>query len=168
MAIQKLAFFSHGWSLAFRNRDLVENNFEAWKFGPVAPVLWEEFRSFGKRSISARAKFTNPLTGEKSYQPYKLSADDAEFIQIVLAYYAGFRATELSDLTHQAGTPWKFVREKMSSEANFGGVIDNRLIGNAFSKMDIGWLAAAEIKLRPSSLTERNISSTRLCGEGPS
>jgi len=70
-----------------------------------------------------------------------------------MAYYAGFRATELSDLTHQAGTPWKLVRQEMAVSANFGGIIDNQLIRQSFSKMDIAWLASAEIKFRPSALT---------------
>ena len=153
MAIQKLIFFSHGWSLAFRDRSLVENGFEAWKYGPVIPVLWDEFKAFGNKIVTARARFTNPLTGEKSFIPYSIEGDDADFIRLILAYYAGFPAMVLSDLTHQAGTPWKIVRENMQKVANFGGAIDNELIRNTFLRMDVSWLARAEIKIRPSILT---------------
>ena len=141
MAIQKLVFFSHGWSLAHRTRSLVSNSFEAWKYGPVVRVVWDEFKKFGNKVVTTRAAFTNPMTGEARLVPYSFEEADRQFLELVFRYYGGLSAGTLSEMTHEAGMPWVEVRERMTSEANFGGVISDELIAKSFKSLSFSWLA---------------------------
>ena len=51
MKLQKLVYFAHGWHLAIHNRPLVNEQVEAWKFGPVFSDLYHQIKSFGNEKI---------------------------------------------------------------------------------------------------------------------
>ena len=55
MKLQKLVYFSHGWHLAMLNSALIDENVEAWAFGPVIPSLYHEFKEFGNSPIDRKA-----------------------------------------------------------------------------------------------------------------
>lgn len=139
LALQKIIFFSHGWYLAYLGKGLVENEFEAWKYGPVIPVIWKEFKNFRSRPITDRASYVNPLTNEKFFRSYCLKSEDEKILRVLLKYYSRFPAEVLSELSHQAGMPWRIVKEGMAHSANFGGVISDSLIRETFHSFKRQW-----------------------------
>ena len=156
MAVQKLIFFSHGWSLAHRGRPMVKNAFEAWKYGPVVRVVWDSFKQFGNKPVTARASFIDPMTGLANYQAYAFRTDDIAFLETVLSYYVGFSAFTLSDLTHEAGMPWRTVREQMTKSANIGATIPDEIIRASFQALSLGWLGSPSTIVSQASLTQGN------------
>src|ERR1700676_3931940 len=56
MKLQKLIYFAHGWSLALTDIPLIEEHPEAWDYGPVIPSVYHEFKLFGRKPITERAK----------------------------------------------------------------------------------------------------------------
>jgi uncharacterized phage-associated protein len=140
MALQKLVFFSHGWSLAHRNKGLVVNSFEAWRYGPVVRVLWDEFKRYGNKAVTSRATFRNPLTGESRFVPYAFEPGDEQFLKVVHRYHGGLPAMVLSEITHEAGMPWFEVRERMVTEANLGGIISDEVMAKSFKTLNFSWL----------------------------
>lgn len=116
MKLLKLVYFAHGWFLAITDQPLIEERVEAWQYGPVIPVLYQEFKRFGNDPITARATDAPRYEGGKfiSDIPYidvsacDPSASEAKaLIEKVWKTYGSHSAGQLSSATHQPGTPWE-------------------------------------------------------------
>jgi len=95
MKLQKLVYYSQAWSLAWDDKPLFEEDFQAWANGPVCPELFRTHKGiFGLTSgfFSAYAKGT-------------LEDSQIENINIVLDEYLPLEPHELSNLTHRE-LPW--------------------------------------------------------------
>jgi uncharacterized phage-associated protein len=99
--LQKLAYYSQAWSLAWEDRRLFPERIEAWVNGPVVPDLYEQHR--GQYQVSSW-----PLG-----DPKKISSDDASTIDAVLKFYGHRSSQWLSDLTHSED-PWIMARRGLS------------------------------------------------------
>lgn len=106
MALLKLIYFAHGWYLAVHNKPLSAHTFEAWQYGPVVKVVRDAFGKFRDKPIDTRAHKLVLATGELRRVPAQLSPDDASFVTAVFDEYRSFTAWKLSDITHEAGSPW--------------------------------------------------------------
>jgi uncharacterized phage-associated protein len=47
MKLQKLIYYAHAWHLAFLGQPLIKEEVQAWKFGPVIPDVYFEFKECG-------------------------------------------------------------------------------------------------------------------------
>ena len=114
MHVIKLTYLSHGWSLGWDSRPLINESVEAWAYGPVIPSLYHRYKSFGADAITAvlndRSKF--------------FDSDQLETIDFVVDGYRQYSALQLSDLTHQRDTPWDIIVKKHG----VGAIIPNELI----------------------------------------
>ncbi|WP_158370211.1 Panacea domain-containing protein [Cellulosimicrobium cellulans] len=98
MKLQKLCYMAQGWSLALVDEPLFDDDFEAWKRGPVARTLFNVHRgSFSKKEWPQ---------GDAS----QLSQREAIICDAVVANYGSLSGLELSELTHLPGTPWSTTR----------------------------------------------------------
>jgi uncharacterized phage-associated protein len=126
MKIQKLVFFAHGWHLALTGKPLLEEQVEAWQYGPVVPTLYQEFKQWGSGTIQGRATDwrleTNPATGRKTIvRMVAPSLDDCDsdgreyakgVVKRVWEVYGSWSAVQLSQLTHVPGGPWDVTRRE--------------------------------------------------------
>jgi uncharacterized phage-associated protein len=100
MKLQKLCYFAYGYHLAWEERPLFPERFQAWANGPVCYELYDQHRgSFGVRP------------GDIQGDPGVLDAGERESIDLVLDAYGQFSAHQLSAMTHHAG-PWVAARER--------------------------------------------------------
>lgn len=101
MWLQKLVYIAHGWNLAINKEPLIEDRVEAWDGGPVIRLIWNHFRDFGR---NARDGLLGTLNGT----PFRadLTKSEKAIIEHVWKRYGQYTGRELSDLTHQEGTPW--------------------------------------------------------------
>lgn len=53
MKLQKMVYIAHGYHLARYDSPLIEETFEAWKFGPVVPSIYREYNWYGKSPITS-------------------------------------------------------------------------------------------------------------------
>lgn len=113
MQLQKLCYLAHGWNLAINQGPLISDRVEAWDYGPVFPDLYDHTKFFGKNPLK---RLITPddddavrffFNGEND-TPYSadLSTDEAAVIERVWKRYGQLSAYQLSNLTHQPGTPW--------------------------------------------------------------
>lgn len=109
--LQKLCYYAQAWHYTWTEKRLIAENFEAWRNGPVCPELFAAHR--GKFMIDA-----DDIHGE----PCKLSEDEKESVDIVLADYGSMEPFELSSLTHLE-QPWKNARGDLPSGENCNAVI---------------------------------------------
>lgn len=147
MKLQKLVYFAHGWNLAITAAPLIDEQVEAWQFGPVISSLYHAFKKYGGSPITGYAKemdlakissSTDESSLADAYQTPRVPPNDHETIKLlskIWEIYGTFTAVQLSNLTHLDGTPWKKVWDENQSTSNLipkGKDIDNDAIKNYF------------------------------------
>ncbi len=100
MKLQKLCYFAYGYHLAWEERVLFSEGFEAWANGPVCRPLYAMHRL--QFSVSP---------GDIKGNPAALDAGEKESVDLVLRGYGSFSAHQLSAMTHAAG-PWVAARQR--------------------------------------------------------
>jgi uncharacterized phage-associated protein len=128
LKIQKLVYLAHGWHLAFLGMPLIREHIEAWKYGPVVPVLYRAFRRFGFSSIDTEMKVPDdsPPLDERT----------CALLGEVWKTYRHKSGVELSMLTHETGYAWDLTRH-MNEDGWSSPVIDNSLIRDEFRKRQL-------------------------------
>jgi uncharacterized phage-associated protein len=100
MKLQKLCYYSYGYHLAWEERELFPERFEAWANGPVCPVLYSLHR--GRFQLK---------DGDLPGQPGVLDEGESESVDLVLSAYRELTAHQLSAMTHTE-PPWLKARER--------------------------------------------------------
>jgi uncharacterized phage-associated protein len=144
MKLQKLVYFAHGWHLGLKSNPLINEHFEAWRHGPVIPSLFREFKYFGNSPISRKAKELR-YVGESEISLEEIEPsidsevqDEAErdflnaFLDRVWKTYGHFTAIQLSNLTHEKGTPWDRIATRYNEKIPRGLAIPDNLIREYF------------------------------------
>ena len=79
MKLQKMVYFAHGYHLARYNEPLIREEFEAWKFGPVVPSIYQSYKLYGSDMIIDTGLIAKPVNdGNKptEFPPSVLEAID--------------------------------------------------------------------------------------------
>lgn len=105
MKLQKLCYYAYGYHLAWEERPLFPERFEAWANGPVCRELYELHRG---RLQLRRGDIKNGL-------PDELDPGEQESVDLVLDAYGGLTAHQLSTLTHREA-PWVRARLRAAAE----------------------------------------------------
>ena len=136
MKLQKLIFFAHGWNLALFGSPLVDEQFQAWRYGPVIPSVYHEFKNYGVLGIDQEGSKFVPTEGfgwetPKVEDPTGMTQ---ALVQKVWDVFGEFTGTELSEMTHVSGSPWSRVRGgRLDNERNIP--IPNELIRDYFTSL---------------------------------
>ena len=121
MKLLKLVYIAHGWHLAIKDQELIDETVEAWQYGPVVPSVYHEFKKYKSSQVTQpgylfteQAKIITPMV-----------EDDAtvQFLNKIWDVYKIYNGLQLSTLTHQPNTPWDIVYNKEK-----GSIIRNQLI----------------------------------------
>lgn len=109
MKLQKLTYIAYGWWLSAYDEPILDEAPEVWAHGPVFPSLYHALKEFGRMPICnpQRELFNRPA-------PAILDEDEdtAGLLQWVWDRYGHMTAFELSDLTHEPGSPWAQVAQE--------------------------------------------------------
>lgn len=97
MELQKHLYYVQGWAIARLGRPLFEEDFQAWKHGPVVPRIYRALCEYNRHPI--------PTPTDEPY----LRQEDQAFIASVWEQYKSFTAAELVTMTHQE-SPWVEAR----------------------------------------------------------
>ena len=107
MKLIKLVYIAHGWSLGLYDKTLINEQPQAWKFGPVIPSLYDEFKEFGNKKIDKQVT-ENPIDNQ----------DLTKFLDKVWEVYGKYTGVQLSAKTHEPNTPWSKTWEKAKEYFN--------------------------------------------------
>lgn len=113
LQIMKLVYLAHGWMLALHDRELVEDQWEAWKYGPVVDDLYHAMKMYRADPVTHPI----PLAPVAEVQPdgrvllvepqlRSFDRDEWDIIQLVYDHFGHWPAARLVQITHQPGTPW--------------------------------------------------------------
>ncbi len=107
MKLIKLVYFSYAWYLAIFERRLFTETIEAWRYGPVVPSIYHEFKRFGNSPIEQYAINFELENNEMSYPV--ISRDDDDTLGVVEAIWKIYKdrdGWDLSRITHEQNAPW--------------------------------------------------------------
>lgn len=119
MWLNKLVYFIVEHSLRLKNTLITPARIEAWEFGPVFREL---YFNFPKDNVQLYSRF-NVVKRQReiAFEPFE--AEDLETFKFVWRKYSRLSASQLTNLSHQSGSPWHTVWER-GGKINPGMVID--------------------------------------------
>lgn len=145
MKLQKLIFFSHGWNLAVKDAPLIDEQIEAWSFGPVIRSVYRTFREYGDRPITEKGRSFHhkgipDASGQVSHWRVPSIDDEPELatfttqlLDKIWEIYGRYSAIQLSNMTHDPGSPWDHA-VKRCKEENGGQLLKGTDIPTAVIK----------------------------------
>lgn len=133
LALQKIVYFCHVWSLIKLGKPLIKHKFEAWQHGPVLQYLYHEFKDYDRQPITARATALDPSTGKRIIAMCKIDNTTANFLDTIIEFYSRLSASYLVELSHANGGPWDLVWNH-GGKINPGMKIDDEEIVAFYSK----------------------------------
>ena len=122
--LQKLCYYSQAWSLAWTETPLFEEDFEAWKNGPVCRELFCEHKGLFFVSEDDLSK------GDYN----RLNSDQKETIDIVLRDYGNMEPFEVRELSHSE-EPWINARKGIADDESCNNVISKSSMGNFYGSL---------------------------------
>ena len=118
-------YLCHGYYLAITGKPLVNEEVQAWRYGPVLPILYYAIRHFG--DIPVRGQINEGLNKDS---PPLIPAQH-KLIDAVYEIYGDYDAIDLSEMTHQSNTPWSQVWARKKKNAP----IPNDMIASSFKEL---------------------------------
>lgn len=119
--LQKLCYYAQGWHLAWEGAPLIEEEFEAWKNGPVSRVLYVYHRK--DSSIATVPGSASNLTEQQKC-----------IIDAVLFAHGDKTGKQLSDMSHREG-PWVAARGGIAPSESSRAIVSKVSIQTHFSAM---------------------------------
>lgn len=113
LQLNKLCCLVNGFTLREREEPAFRNRVEAWKFGPVVPEVYETYRYYGDRSITALDLCRTSLNDKKELMARWgdlvdiIGKDVASIAYGVIEKYGRYRGWDLVHMMHKKHTPWK-------------------------------------------------------------
>lgn len=108
LKLQKVLYISHLLYLGETGKPLIQEEFEAWLYGPVIPSLYHKTKQFSNRPI--RNLFFNVNSD--------IVNDELEFIERTYKKISNFSAWDLVLKTHLKGGAWEKNFDEHEYEKN--------------------------------------------------
>ena len=117
LKLQKLLYFAHGWHLVLYNEPLVDENFQAYKSGPLIPSVYQVFKIYGSLGIfrpgSIRIDSLTPESEPLWETPEVVQREHVlPLVELVWDIYGRFSARALCELVQMENTPWRVIWEQ--------------------------------------------------------
>ena len=119
LKLQKLLYLAQGYSYAFYDEPLFEEDMEAWVHGPVVTSVYHEYKDY---------KF-NPIP--ISYELIKFDEQALSVLNYVKNKFAKYDGKFLEEMTHNQ-EPWILSREGLDPDERSDKTISKQNIANYF------------------------------------
>ena len=128
MKLQKLLYYCHADFLIVTGSPLLQQEFEAWEYGPVIPSLFHEFKAHGSEPINSRAFRFDPVSCRREQAPPCKLGPYESVIRASFGIYAKHSASALSNMSHSESGPWAETLRRFTNGSPRGRSIENRVI----------------------------------------
>lgn len=125
--LQKILYYVKAISFLFEGTSIIPEPCEAWKFGPVFPLVYEKYKEFGKQEISIHLP--------DDYVKGLLSDSEQRITDFVLNTFGIYNAWFLKDLTH-CEKPWLEARQGAEDSEVCRNVMQDDCIYDYFKQMN--------------------------------
>ena len=138
LALQKLLYFTQGWSMVLSGKEMFDDDCQAWAHGAVYPKVYELFKRF---------KYM-PLP--KIYQIAVFDEKDLNILTMVKQYYFDvYSAKALEEICHKE-EPYRKAREGCRDGEICNAVINKKNIALYYDRIsreyDIGFSSMVNVK----------------------
>ena len=99
--LNKLVYLCHAWHLGGFGAPLVNEEAEAWEYGPIYPDLYRQTKKYGDYLVE---------TPVGNGAVAKLGTYQKRMVDVVYNAYRHLHGIQLMRMSHQVGTPWNVVR----------------------------------------------------------
>lgn len=123
LKLQKLLYYVQGWHLGLYDREILEEDFQAWVHGPVLPSIYYEYKHYKWNPIS-----------EEINDIFEIPDPIKKHINEVLEVYGMDTAWELERRTHLED-PWKLARGNLPLEAESTAKITKESMRSFFGEI---------------------------------
>lgn len=120
LKLQKLVYYAQGWMMAFHQRPLFQEDFQAWVHGPVVPELYYEYKRYLANAIPKVEEFLIPF-----------SEEELTILEIVRNIYGRYDGKYLEHLTHKEDT-WIKARGSCEDQEICTRIITKEAISTYF------------------------------------
>ena len=121
LEIQKIMYISSVFYMGRNNKEpLVDENFQAWNYGPVLPTLYDRLKMFGADNIQ-NVFFISDISEES--KEYGL-------LKLITGTTKEFNSTKLVKITHITGGAWS----RYFKQGHLNITIPNEAIYNEYLK----------------------------------
>ncbi len=124
LSLEKHLFYAQSFWLALSGRPLFDDEFEAWRNGPVVPEVYLAYKGLGSNPIIPTSGRTRSL-GNRKIEAY---------IEQLVDFFGGYTATQLSRATH-AEEPWQKVRDDIETRNSSRMVIPKAEMARYYSRL---------------------------------
>lgn len=100
LKLQKILYYAQGYHLAMYDKELFEEDFEAWVHGPANPDIYDKYKDYGCSAISEPKENEVPSFDESL----------VDFLYDIWGTFGIYDGKYLEELTHQE-TPWIEARK---------------------------------------------------------
>jgi uncharacterized phage-associated protein len=133
LKIQKLLYFAQGHHLAKFNAPLFEDDFQAWRYGPVVDRVYHQLKYYGGDVIDTKLQdYSGPA---KSSVPFAAAAaidpDDRQtldFLEEIWPIYSPINPWGLVSMSNRDNGPWRKIADAISSWETKSKIVPKELI----------------------------------------
>ncbi|MEA5425834.1 MULTISPECIES: Panacea domain-containing protein [Arcicella] len=134
MKLQKMLYIAHGLHLVYSGKPLINENIEAWKYGPVIPQVYNYYKNWGNQPI-VEPTLIGALSNQAIVLKLDVLCDSAEqAIDLTWNITKDVDAVQLSNWTHIENSPWFKVFKNEGIENFSNAKIENDLIADYFKE----------------------------------
>ena len=105
-----MVYMAHGLTLAVTDKPLIHDRIEAWKYGPVIPLLYHELKRWGNTQVpylnycGTEPSLNNEIVqNRKDLFEYILTEPQRKIIDLIVEHYKDWSFTDLQRLCHEPG-----------------------------------------------------------------
>ena len=122
LQVVKLVYLCHGWMLGLKDEPLIDEPIVTGQYGPVVQSISDRYKDYGDGPID------HSQAVDHSAELGDLGVSVLNFVHTV---YEDYLDTELSDMTHEPGTPWS----ETFKAGGLGVEIPQELIANHYRQL---------------------------------
>ena len=127
LSLQKLLYFCSGFSKVFPSvKNLILDNSESWKYGPVYRDIYEAFSYYGYDKINF-----DELVKDRDFN---LTEEEKKYVDSIIDAFGFYSGAVLREMTHMTD-PWIESREGLENDAFSNRIIDNESIERYFKNV---------------------------------
>jgi|SRR6516162_4190234 len=134
LVLQKLLYFAHARCLVATGKPLLTGYFEAWRYGPVHPTVYQSFRDARDEIIRFRARRTDLISGRQSTVSPPDSPMAREQVEFVVDTYGRLSVSRLVEISHAPEAPWHYVVSRANKQITLGLRIPDKIILERFKR----------------------------------
>lgn len=119
LKLQKLLYLAQGYSYAFYDRPLFNDELEGWVHGPVVRTVYDIFKNYQYNSI------------DTNFEVEELDDEAQDVLNYVIKNFAKYDAKYLEKLSHEQ-EPWILSRNGLDPDERSDKTISKESIANYF------------------------------------